>query len=144
MLILQLLPEQLSPWMLLLFIIVVLSMDALLVFMAASLGVVLIAFKAGRAVLQYIDKAVNWVIYTAFRLVEDVLESPPLDKVPILQLLLVGVKKAYDIVNGAQALIMFAVNAVVTFLAIVFMLVFILGLAAINIAAIGLVIRYIT
>ncbi len=138
----QLLPAQSPLWTVLLIIIVVLALDGSLAMIAISLGVLFVAFKAGKAVYDAIDKLVDWLIFTAFRLAEDVLESPPLDKVPLFQLMLVGVKKAYDVVNGAQRLIELAINLLVTALAVTFMLLCLLALALVNLAALGAVIYY--
>lgn len=140
----QLLPAQSSTWTLLLIIILVLVLDGLLVTIAISLGMLFIAFKAGKVVYDTIDRLVDWLIFTILRLAEDVLESPPFDKVPFFQLVLVGVKKAYDIVNGAQKLIEFAVNLVVTALAVTFIVVCVLTLALINLAALGAIIYCMT
>lgn len=59
-----------------------------------------------------------------------------------LGIVLVGVKKAYDIVNGAQKLIEFAVNLVVTALAVTFIVACVLTLALINLAALGAIVYY--
>jgi hypothetical protein len=138
----QLLPAQSPLWTVLLIIIVVLALDGSLAMIAISLGTLLVAFKAGKAVYDAIDKLVEWLIFTAFRLVEDALESPPLDKVPFFQLALVGVKKAYDIINGSQKLIELAINFAVTALAVTLMSLCLLALALINMAALGAIIYY--
>ncbi len=138
----QLLSGQQSPWILLLIILLVLALDGSLAMVAISLGVLFVAFKAGKAAYDAIDRLIEWLIFTVFRLTEDVLESPPLDKVPFFQLVLVGIKKAYDIVNGSQKLIEFAVNLAVTALAAVLILSCALALALINLAALGAVIYY--
>ena len=137
-----LLPAQLSPTELLVLIFTVLAIDFVLVVLAAVLGIIFIAFKAGKGILQIIDKTINWAVYTAFRFAEDALESPPLNKVPFLQLVLVGVKKAWDIFNALQGLILVVVNIIVTLVAIVLALCFILAMVALNLAALGVVIHY--
>ena len=76
------------------------------------------------------------------RLAEDVLESPPLDKIPVFQLMLVGVKKAYDVVNGAQRLLEVAINIVVTALAAALMTLCLLALVLLNLAALWTVLYY--
>jgi len=76
------------------------------------------------------------------RFIEDALESPPLNRVAFLQLVLVGVKKAYDIINGAQKLLEIAINVAVTLLAVVLAVAYVLALAFLNLAALGLVILY--
>jgi len=136
----QLLPAQSSPWAILLIIVVVLALDGSLAMIALALGVLFVAFRAGKAVYDALDKLVEWLIFTVFRLAEDVLESPPLDKVPFFQLVLVGVKKAYDIVNGAQKLIELAINLAVTALAVMLILLCGLALAMVNLAALGAIV----
>jgi hypothetical protein len=140
----QLLPAQSSQWTVLLIIIVVLALDGSLAMVAIALGVLYVAFKAGKAAYDAIDKLVDWLIFTIFRLAEDVLESSPLDKVPLFQLVLVGVKKAYDVVNGSQKLIEFAVNLLATALAATFMLLCLLALALVNLAALGAIVYCMT
>ncbi len=139
----QLLPETLSSGQLLLILLFVAGLDAFIIASAASLGFLFVAFKAGKAAYDTIDKLADWLIYTAFRLAEDVLESPPLNRVPFFQLVLVGVKKAYDIVSGSQKLVEFAINAAITALAAALMLLCALALALLNLAAIGAAIYYI-
>ncbi len=138
----QILPGTLSQGQILLIILLVASLDALIVGSAVALGVLFIAFKAGKAVYDAVDKLVEWIIFTALRLAEDVLESPPLDKIPAFQLVLVGVKKAYDVVNGAQRLLEVAINILVTALAAVLMMLCLLALVLLNLAALGTVIYY--
>jgi len=128
------------PWTPLIIVIAVLALDLALVAVAVSLGILFAAFKAGKAVYDAIDKLVEWLIFTAFRLAEDLLESPPLDQVPLFQLVLVGVKKAYDIVNGAQKLIELAIDLLVTALAAVLLLLCALALALLNLAALGAIV----
>jgi hypothetical protein len=122
--------------------IIVLCLDVAMVAGAIALGLLFIAFKAGKAVYDTIDKLIEAAITTAFRLAEDALESPPLDKIPIFQLVLVGIKKAYDLINGAQKLIEAAINLFVTAVAAILVLLCGLALAAINMAALGAVIYY--
>jgi len=136
----QLLPAQSSPWAILFIIVVVLALDGSLAMIALALGVLFVAFKAGKMAYDAIDRLVDWLIFTIFRLAEDVLESPPLDRVPFFQLVLVGVKKAYDIVNGAQKLIELAINLAATALAAALMLLCGLALALVNLAALGAVV----
>ena len=112
------------------------------VVLATVLVIIFIAFKAGKGILQIIDKTINWAVYTVFRFAEDALESPPLDKVPFLQLVLVGVKKAWDIFNAFQGLIFVVINIVVTIAAIVLAICFIIAMVALNLAALGVVIHY--
>ncbi len=138
----QLLPGTLSQGQLLLMILLVASLDAFIVGSAVALGVLFIAFKAGKAVYDAVDKLVEWIIFTVLRLAEDVLESPPLDRIPAFQLVLMGVKKAYDVVNGAQRLLEVAINIVVTALAAVLMTLCLLALVLLNLAALGTVIYY--
>ncbi len=138
----SLLPAHLPSWALLLILLLVLALDILLVLSAIALGVLFTAFKAGKLAYDAIDRLVDRLIYTVLCLLEDVLESPPLDTVPFFQLVLVGVKKAYDLLNGAQKLVEFAVNAAVTAFAVLFMLALVLGLAVINLVALGLLLSY--
>jgi hypothetical protein len=138
----QLLSGQQSPWILLLIILLVLALDGSLAMIAIALGVLFVAFKAGKAVYDAVDKLIEWLIFTILRLAEDVLESPPLDKVLFFQLVLVGVKKAYDVINGAQKLIELAVNLAATALAAVLILSCALALALVNLAALGTIVYY--
>ncbi len=140
----QYLPQTLASWQLLLIIIIVVCLDLAMVACAIVLGMSFIAFRAGKAVYDTVDRLIEFAINTAFRLAEDALESPPLDKVPIFQLVLVGIKKAYDLINGAQKLIEFAINLSVTAVAAILVLLCGLALAAVNIAALGAVAIYLT
>jgi hypothetical protein len=137
-----LLPDQVPGSTLLLFILIVLALDGSLAMVAISLGTLLVAFKAGKAIYDTIDKLIEWLIFTVLRLAEDALETPPLDKVPFFQLALVGIKRAYDIINGSQKLIELAINFVVTTLAVTLMSLCLLALALINMAALGAIIYY--
>jgi hypothetical protein len=138
----QLLPDQVSPWMLLLIVLVALSLDILLFTSGFALIVLFVVFKAGKAVYDAIDKAIEWIIDTVLRFIEDALESPPLNRIAFLQLVLVGVKKAYDIINGAQKLLEVAINVAVTLLAIVLAVAYVIALAMLNLVALVLVIHY--
>ncbi len=138
----QLLPETLSAEQLLFTLMLVAGLDAFIVLSAASLCVLFVSFKAGKAIYDAIDKLIEWAVLTVLRLAEDVLESPPFDKIPVFQLALVGVKMAYDVVNGAQRLLEFAINLAVTALAAALVIVFALALASVNLAALGAVAYY--
>jgi hypothetical protein len=138
-----LLPDQLSQAQILLLILVVLAVDVAMVVFASVMAFLFIAFKAGKGILKAIDKAMDWAVYTVLRIAEDFLESPPFDKVPILQLVLVGVKKAYDLYSAAQGLIVVIVNIVVTLVAIVLAVMFVLAFVALNAATLGAVIHYV-
>jgi hypothetical protein len=138
----QFLPQTLSSGQLLLILFIVACLDAAIAFGAVVFGILFVAFKAGKAVYDTIDKIVDWAIYTVFRMAEDALETPPLDKVPLLQLVLVGVKKAYDIINAGQKLIELAISLLVTALAAILVLACGLALAVINASALGAVIYY--
>ena len=138
----QLLPEHVSPWVLLFIIIVVLALDAILIISAFALGILFIVFKAGKMAYVMIDRTIDKLILMALRIVEDVLESPPLDRVPLFSWALVGVKKAYDIVNGAQGLLVVAINIGVTLLAAVLFLACVSALAVVNLSALFIVLNY--
>lgn len=138
-----LLPDQLSQTQLLMLIFLVISLDILIVALAIAGATLFVAFKAGKGVLQIIDKAVDWAVYTFLRLAEDTLESPPFDKLPIMQLALVGVKKAYDVYSAAQMLVVAVINVVVTAVAIALALLFVVSLFILNLAALATVIHYV-
>lgn len=139
----MLFPAQLSATSLLIMILVVLALDVIIIVLGIVGAVLFITFKAGKGIPQAIDKAVDYAVFTALRLVEDALESPPLDKVPILHLVLVGVKKAYDLFSAAQGLILVVVNIAVTLVAIALALLLVAALLALNMAAVGTAIHYI-
>jgi hypothetical protein len=138
----QLLPGQVSPWVLLLIVLLALSLDILLFTSGFALIVLFVVFKAGKAVYDAIDKAVEWIIDTVLRFIEDALESPPLNRIAFLQLVLVAVKKTYDLINGAQKLLEAVINVAVTLLAVVLAVAYVAALAALNLTALGLVIIY--
>ncbi len=140
----QLLPETLSAEQLLSILILVAGLDAFIVLSAVSLGVLFVSFKAGKLVYDAIDKLIEWAVLTVLRIIEDVLESPPLDKIPVFQLALVAVKMVYDAINGAQRLLEFAINLAVTALAAALIILFALALASVNLAALSAVVYYLT
>ena len=137
-----LIPDHLSTTALFIIIVLVLALDFILAALAVLLVILFVAFKAGKGILQMIDKTINWAVYTAFRYAEDALESPPLDKVPFLQLVLVGVKKAWDIFNALQGLILVVVNIAVTLAAFVLAVLFIVAMVVFNLAAVAVVLHY--
>ncbi len=141
--IIALLPGQLSQTQLLILIFLVLSLDILIVALGIVGAFFFAAFKVGKNVLQMVDKAVDYVVFTVLRLLEDALETPPFDKVPILQLVLVGVKKAYDIYSAAQGLIVAVINAVVTLVAVALLFLLVASLAILNLAALVTVVHYV-
>lgn len=127
-----------------LILFIVLAIDVIMLVLGAGLAVVFVAFKLGTAILAVIDKVTRLIVNTAFRLVEDALESPPLDKVPLFQWALIGVKKAYDLFNVAQAALMFALNIVVLLVAFAVAAVFVTVLVALNVAALWTIVGYVT
>ncbi len=139
----QLLPGHLSPWVLFSIIILVLALDTILIISIVALGALFIVFKAGKMAYVMIDNTIDKLILTALRIVEDVLESPPLDKVPLFSWALVGVKKTYDIVNGAQGLVVAAVNICFTLLAAVLFMACVAAFAFVNLSALFIVLNYV-
>ena len=123
-----------SPWMGVFLILILVSMDALLLWAAASVGAAFVAFKAWRAARQAIDNIVDRIVYLAFFLAGVLLDIPPLNRIPYIHIPLLAAKKAYGMANAAEALAHSIVSLVVTGLAISFGLAFALGLAAINLA----------
>jgi hypothetical protein len=138
-----LLPDQLSQTQTLVLIFLVLLIDVLIVALGIAGAFLFAAFKVGKGVLQIVDKAVDWAVYTVLRLVEDTLESPPFDRLPIMQMALVGVKKAYDVYSAAQGLVVAAINVVVTLVAIALFFLAAASLAILNLAALATVIHYV-
>lgn len=138
-----LLPDQLSQTQLLALIFLVLFIDVLTVALGIVGAFLFVAFKVGKGALQVVDKAVDWAVYTFLRLVEDTLESPPFDRLPIMQMALVGVKKAYDIYSAAQGLVVAVINVVVTLVAIALFFLSVASLAILNLAALATVIHYV-
>ncbi len=135
-------PGQLSQMQLLILIFLVLALDILMVALGIAGATLFVAFKAGKGILQLIDKAVDYVVFTVLRFLEDALESPPFDKLPIMQMVLVGVKKAYDVYSAAQGLIVAIINVVVTLVAVALFFLLVASLALLNLAALATVVHY--
>ena len=116
----------LPQWLVILIIIVILVLDILIVISLAAVSVLFIAFRAGKLAYDMINKTIDRLVYVVLCFLEDILESPPMDRAPILGWALIGVKLAYDIINAFQNIIERIVAILVTLLA-----------AAIGIAAMG-------
>jgi len=140
--IIAILPGQLSQTQLLILIFLVLSLDILIVALGVAGAFFFTAFKAGKNVQHMADKTVDYVVFTVLRLLEDALESPPFDKVSALQPALLGVKRAYDLYSSAQGLVVAAINAVVTLVAIALCFLFVASLVILNLAALVAVVHY--
>jgi hypothetical protein len=138
----QLFPGHVSPWVLLSIIVLVLALDAILLVSIVALGALFVVFKAGKMAYVMIDRTIDRLIVMVLRIVEDVLESPPLDRVPLFSWALVGVKKAYDIINGAQGLVVVAINIGVTLLAAFLFMACVAALAVVNLSALFIVLNY--
>ncbi len=113
-------------------ILILASMDALLLFIAVSVGAAFVAFKAWDAAMKALDNVANRIVYKAFFLAGVLLDIPPLNRIPYIHLPLLAAKKAYDTANTAESLAHSMLNSVMTLLAISFGLAFALGLVAIN------------
>lgn len=138
----QLLPQSLPAWLVILLAIVVLALDVLLVGGIVVLGAAFTAFRLGKLIYDKFIKLIDQLVHRLLCFLEDILESPPLDRAPFLSLVLVGVKMAYDLINGAQRLIETLISIAVALLAFILVLSCGLWLLVINAAAVWMVVRY--
>jgi hypothetical protein len=132
----------LSQWLVILIIVLILVLDVLLVLGLAALAILFVAFRAGKLVYDTLNKTIDRLVYAALCVLEDLLESPPLNRAPILSWALVGVKLAYDILNAFQNAIERAISVGVTVLSALLGVAAVGVLAAANVAALWLAWSY--
>lgn len=119
----------LPEWLVVLIIVLILVLDVLLVLGLAALAILFAAFRSGKLAYDLLNKIVDKLVYRALCFLEDLLESPPLDRAPILSWALIGVKLAYDTINAFQNTIERIVAAGVVLVTIV------LGMGAVGVLA---------
>jgi hypothetical protein len=116
----------LPQWLVILLLIVILVLDVSIAISVVVISALFVMFHAGKLAHDLVNRTIDRLVYSVLCFLEDLLESPPMDRAPILGWALIGVKLAYDMINAFQNMIERIVVILVTLLA-----------AAIGIAAIG-------
>lgn len=132
----------LPEWLVVLIIILIIILDVLLVLGLGALVVLFAVFKVGKLAYDLLNRAIEWLVYRVLCLLEDLLESPPLMRFPFLSYALVGVKVAYDLLNGFQSVIERIIAVAVVLAAVAFGFASVCALVILNATALWLAWSY--
>ncbi len=119
----------LPQWFVILIIILILVLDVLLVLGLAALAILFATFGAGKLAYFLANKVIDRLVYAFLSFLKGLLESPPMNRAPILLQGLAGVKFIYDVINRLQN----GANVLIT--VAVVLLTFALGAAAVGLLA---------
>jgi hypothetical protein len=132
----------LPEWLVILILILILVLDVLIAISLVALSGLFVVFHAGKLVYDLVNKTIDRLVYAVLCFLEDMLESSPLNRAPILGWGLIGVKLAYDLINAFQNTIERIIVILVTLLAAAIGVAAVCVLIAINASALWLVWSY--